>query len=226
VAALDVARYGVVHAVAGHTHGLAGDHAEHRDDRRLRAPPADVDDHVAAGRVDRQIGADGRGDRLGHELRRMAAAGLLGGVADGALLDAGDASGDADHHLGLDEAQPRDRLGDEVAQHGLCHKVVGDDAVPHRPDDGDAAGRSAHHVPGVVADGDDGVVTLGDGDDGWLVNDDALALLVNEHVRGTEIDPDLLTESHEKWLLGLDALDVCAQGAELLVESPITAIEM
>src|SRR5215216_1383778 len=48
-----------------------------------------------------------------------ARAGLLGGVAHGALLDAGGAGGDADHHLRLDDVEAPDDLADEVAQHRL-----------------------------------------------------------------------------------------------------------
>src|SRR3990172_4604698 len=79
----------------------------------------------------------------------MAAAGarLLGGVADGALLHARRADGDADHHLGLDHVEPADHLVDEVAQHRFRDQVVGDDAVLHRPDHRDGVRRAAHPLP-------------------------------------------------------------------------------
>ena len=153
---------------------LADDDAVHRDDRRLGAAAADVDDHVAAGGADGNAGADRRGERLRHEVGGAASAGLLRGVAHGALLDAGNAGRNADHDLRLDEVEAAQRVADEVAQHRLGDQVVGDDAVAHRPDDGDAAGRASDHPARVVADGDDGVVAGRQRHDRRLVDDDAL----------------------------------------------------
>ena len=83
-------------------------------------------------------------------------------------------------------------LCDEVAQHRLGDQVVGDDAVAHRADDGDAAGHAAHHLLRLAADGDDGVVAVRERDDRRLVDDDAAALDVDEHVRRAEVDSDAL----------------------------------
>ena len=82
------------------------------------------------------------------------------------------------------------RLADEEPQHRLGDDVVGDDAVLHRADGLDVAGRAADHLAGLFAHGDDAVV-LADRDDGGLGDDDALALDVDDDVRGAEVDSDL-----------------------------------
>ena len=46
-------------------------------------------------------------------------------------------------------------LADEVLDHLLGDFEVGDDAVAHRADRLDVAGRAAQHHLGVVADGED-----------------------------------------------------------------------
>src|SRR6185437_14498950 len=76
---------------------------------------------------------------------------------------------------------PEHRLGDDV---------VGDDAVLHRPDGLDVAGRPPDHLARLVADRDDPVV-VADRDDRRLLDDDALALHVHEDVGRAEVDADL-----------------------------------
>src|SRR5947208_5955844 len=194
VAALDVVGDGVVEAVAGDADALGDDDAVHRDDGGFGAAAADVDNHVALRDVDGDAGADGGGQRFGDDVGGTAGTGGLSGVLDGALLDAGDAGGHADHDLGPDAGDAADDAGDEVAEHGLGGDVVGDDALAHRADDLDGAGGAAEHVAGFLADGDERVVALGDGDDGGLVDDDAAALDVDEAVGGAEVYADALTE--------------------------------
>ena len=105
VTAADVGDDRFVDAVAGHADRFADDDAVERDDGGLGAAAADVDDHVAARGADRDARADGGRERLGNEVRGLAGARLLGGVADGALLDARDAGGHGHHHLGPDEVE-------------------------------------------------------------------------------------------------------------------------
>ncbi len=93
VAALYVSNDRFVHRVAGHTDRLFDHDAVHRDHRRFRAPAADIDDHVAAGRANGDVGADGCREGFRDEVRRPAGASLLRRVTHGALLDAGDAGG-------------------------------------------------------------------------------------------------------------------------------------
>jgi hypothetical protein len=52
------------------------------------------------------------------------------------------------------------RLLDEVREHLLGDFEVGDDAVLHRLDGDDVAGRPAEHLLGFLADGFDAAVTL------------------------------------------------------------------
>ena len=98
---LDVLHHRVVELVAGDADRLRGDDAAERDDRDLGGAAADVDDHVAARLVHRQVGADRRGHRLFDDVHRLARAGVLGGVLHGTLLDTGDARRHADHHARL-----------------------------------------------------------------------------------------------------------------------------
>src|SRR3972149_1000270 len=72
-----------------------------------------------------------------------AGAGGLAGVLDGALLHAGDAGGDADHDLRLDEGEAANGAADEVAEHGFRGHVIGDDAVAHGADELEGAGGGA-----------------------------------------------------------------------------------
>src|SRR5207248_3950116 len=123
---LDVVGDGVVEPVSGDPDALGNDDAVHRDDGRFGAAAADVDDHVALRDVDGDAGADGGGQGFGDDVGGTAGACRFGGVLDGALLDAGDAGGHADHDLGLDDGDAADDAGDEVAEHGLGRDVVGD----------------------------------------------------------------------------------------------------
>ena len=86
---------GLVELVAADADGLADDDAAERDDGDLAGAAADVDDHAAGRLGHRQAGADGGRHGLLDE-RRPARAGRVGGLFDGALLDAGDAAGHAD----------------------------------------------------------------------------------------------------------------------------------
>ena len=79
---------------------------------------------------------------------------------------------------------------EEVAQHLLGHVEVGDHAVLHRPHGDDAVGRAAEHALGLEADALDLLGLAVDRDDRGLVEDDALALHVDEGVGGAEVDTD------------------------------------
>ena len=81
----------LVELVAADADALAGDDAAEGDDRDLGGAAADVDHHVAGRLVDRQAGADRGGHRLLDDVD-LAGAGLVAGLLDRALLDAGDAA--------------------------------------------------------------------------------------------------------------------------------------
>ena len=90
------------------------------------------------------------------------------------------------------------RLLNEVIQHALGHFEVGDDAVLHRPDGDDVAGRAAQHVLGFFADGLDFAGVLVDGHDGGLVDHDALAFGEDQGVGGAQIDGQIGGEETEQ----------------------------
>ena len=80
------------------------------------------------------------------------------------------------------------RLLNEVIQHALSDLEIGDHAVLHGPDGDDVARRAAHHLLRFFADGFHLAVVLIDGDNGWLVDDDAFTLGVDQRVRRAQID--------------------------------------
>src|SRR5207249_10355740 len=83
-------------------------------------------------------------------------------------------------------------FADEVAQHRLGDQVVGDDAVTHGSADDDAAWRAAQHLARVRADGDNAVVGSRVGHHRWLVEHNAAAHDVDDHVGCAQIDADVL----------------------------------
>ena len=91
-----------------------------------------------------------------------------------------------------------DDFADEVAQHRFGDQVVGDDAVAHRPADDDAAGRAAEHLPRVRADGHDAVVGRRVGDDRRLVEHDAAAFDIDQHVGRAEVDADVFAKEERE----------------------------
>src|SRR5439155_5819567 len=125
-------------------------------------------------------------------------ASLNGGVEHGATFDVGVPSGYAHHDHGAEQRVLTDHLADEVAQHRLGDQVVGDDAVAHGTADDDAARGAAQHRAGVRAHRHDAVVRRRIGHHGGLVEHDAAALDVDEHVGRTQVDADVLGEHHAR----------------------------
>ena len=143
---------------------------------------------VSTGRPD----ADRRRHRLGHH-QHLLGAGGLGRIAHGAALHLGDARRHADDDLRLhpEDVLVDDRL-EEVPQHLLGDVEVGDHAVLERPHREDAVGRAAQHPLGLESDALDLAGGLLDRHDRGLVQDDALALHVDEGVGRAEIHRDLV----------------------------------
>ena len=77
-----------------------------------------------------------------------------------------------------------------MLEHRLRDYVIRDDAVLHRPNGRDVAGRAADHLAGFLSDGHDAVV-VADRDDGRFLDDDAAALDVYEDVGRAQVDADL-----------------------------------
>ena len=177
----------LVEVVAGRADAHAGDDAAEADHGDLGGAAADVDDHVAGRLVDGQPGADRGRHRLLDDVD-LAGAGLVAGLLDRALLHRGDAAGHADDHAGLGEVATPVHLLDEVAQHLLGRLEVGDDAVLERPDGGDVVGGAADHALGLVPDREHLAGGGVHGDDGRLVEDDALAADIDQRVGGAEVN--------------------------------------
>ena len=141
---------GLVELVARDLDGGRFDNAGERDDRDIGRTAADVDDHVALGLGDVDARTDGGGDRLFNEVD-AARAGLNARVDDRALLDLGDAGGDADDNARLEELEAHD-LMQEFLDHALGDLVVGDHALAQGTDGDDVARRAAQHGLRVRAD--------------------------------------------------------------------------
>jgi hypothetical protein len=92
-------------------------------------------------------------------------------------------------------------LLDEVGDERLGDVEVGDDAVAHRPDGDDVAGRLSDHFLRGGADGltvqEDFVRSFPHGHDRRLRQDDALSADVDQRVAGPEIHPHVLGEDPE-----------------------------
>ena len=77
------------HQAAAHMEGSRGNALALFKQTELGCATADVDDHVAHGFVNGQVGADSGGHGLFDQLC-IGRAGTAGGVGDGATLDLGD----------------------------------------------------------------------------------------------------------------------------------------
>ena len=186
VLVLAVVDHRLVHLVAADPDRLGDDDPAERDHRHLAGPAADVEDHAPGRLGDREPGADRSRHRLLDQVglpgsRRQA------GLLDRALLDPGDAGGDADDDPRMREAVLVHPL-DEVAQHLLGDVEVGDHAVLERPDRLDRPRGPAEHPLRVDADRVDLTGRRVDRDHRRLREHDAAASDIDERVRGPEVD--------------------------------------
>src|SRR5256885_12070064 len=182
----------LVQLVAASADRRVGHDAGEGDHRDFGGPAADVDHHVAGGGLNRETHADRGGHRLGDHVDLLGA-GRLRGVAHRALLHFRDAARHAHDHLRLhaDQMAVDDRLQEE-AQHLLGDVEIGDDAVLEGPHGEDAVRRAAQHALGLEADAFDFAAGFFDGDDGRLVEHDALTLDPDQGVGSAEIDGDFI----------------------------------
>src|SRR5215470_9235782 len=193
VVLFDVLHDRLVHLVAGDADRLRVDDARQRNDGHLGGSASDVDDHVAAGLLDRQPSPDGGGHRLFDQVD-LARARLHRGIAHRALFDLRDPGRNADDDARPHECAASMHLGDEVMQHLFGDVEVGDDAVLERPDGDDVARRSTEHRLRLVSDGQNGVVGLMDRDDRGFVEHDPFAADVHQGVRSSEIHREVIRE--------------------------------
>jgi hypothetical protein len=194
---LDVLNQRIVHLVAGHADGLAVDDARKRNHGDVGGAAADVDDHVARSFLDGHAGADGGGHGFLHEVD-LTGLGAIRAVLDGAFFDLRDFRRDADDDAGPHPHGAVVRLLDEVRQHLFRDLEVGDDAVLHRFDGDDVAGRAPEHFLGFLADRLDTSGDLVDGHDRRLVDDDTLATRVHAGVGGAKVDGEVARKKREE----------------------------
>jgi hypothetical protein len=81
-----------------------------------------------------------------------------------------------------------------MPQHGLGHGVVGDDAIPERAYRRDMSRRASEHALRVLADGEDSVIRLIEGDHRGLPQHDTFTTHENEHRRRSQIYADISSE--------------------------------
>jgi len=140
-----VDRYGAKGSIYDAWTKFPGADAAEAKNRGPVGAPADGDDNVADGLVDRQVGADRGSHRLLDQVG-VGSAGPTGGVGDGASLDLGDRRRHADDDLRPGEAADPDAL-QQQADHALGDLEVGDGAAAQRADRHEVARRSTDHPP-------------------------------------------------------------------------------
>ena len=102
--------------------------------------------------ADRDVGTDRRGQRLLDQVGVLRAPAWRAASRTARFSTLVTPAGTQIMTSGLLNPRTPADLADEVAQHRLGDHVVGDDAVLHRPDDTDVAGRPPDHLAGLLAD--------------------------------------------------------------------------
>ena len=85
-------------------------------------------------------------------------------------------------------------LVDKITEHGLGNFKIGNDPVLHGPDGSNIARCLAKHLLGLLADGKHPAAAgiLADGDNRRLPQDDTLSLDVQNRIRGSKIDGQVI----------------------------------
>src|SRR5262249_6555819 len=181
VLAFQVIHDGFIHLITRHPDGTRIHDAREGNDGDIGRSAANIDHHVSTWFRNGKAGSNGCHHRLFYQvnLARLCA---VSRVHDGALFYLGNFRRDTNHDARMHHHLAVVRLLNEVVQHLLGDLEVGDYTVFHRLDGHDIAGRAAQHLFGFLADGFDFACVFVDGDDRWLVDDDALALGVDQRV--------------------------------------------
>jgi len=90
-------------------------------------------------------------------------------------------------------------LLDELFEHLLGHGEVGNHAVLHRTNHGNAARRLAKHFLGFLADGLDGLLGIGaafeaNGNDRRFVENNGPSTHINQRIGGAKVDGEVVGE--------------------------------
>ena len=123
----------------GHNNSSQGNH------RDIRGPPADIDNHVAAGLRDIYAGPDCRGYGFLHNCH-LPGSRLIGGLFHSSAFHIRHTAGHTDDNSGLSEASSSHGFLNEIPKHLLCDHIVRDHALAQRPDCHDIAGSPADHL--------------------------------------------------------------------------------
>ena len=194
VLAAHILHHSLIELVAGDLDRGGFHHTGEGDHSDIRRTAADVHHHVAVGLGDVDARADGRRYRLLNKIH-LPGAGLNTGIDDGALLNLRDTGGHADDDPGLEEGKARD-LMNKLLEHPLRHIVVGDNALPQRPDGDDVAGGTAQHSLRVRAHLQQLAGGLIHSHHRGLVEHNALALYIYQYGGGTQVDTDIFCDPH------------------------------
>ena len=185
---------GFVHLVAAHAHGTRVHDTRQRDDGHFRSTAADVHHHIGGRLLNGQVRADGGRHGLLDKIDFPGPGGLRR-FLDRALFHLSDAGRHADHDARADKTAGIVHLGNEMAQHGLGHFKIGDDAVLHGPDGRNIAGRAPQHALGVGADGQHHIIAariLLDGHHGGFAQHNALSLHIDTGIGRSQVDGQVI----------------------------------
>ena len=119
--------------------------------------------------------------------------GLDGGVDDAALLDFGDAAGNADDHTGL--RCKHGSLGggfEHLLEHAHGHLMVGDHTLPQRPHGNHVAGSAVQHIPGSRAHLKYFAGVAIQRNHRRLPNHKALSVGINQNIGGTQVNAQVI----------------------------------
>ena len=184
--------------VPGHADVLVGDDAAERDDRDFRCAATDVDDHVAH----RLFHIDADADRRGHgfvDQEHLFRPGMFRAVLDRALLDLGNAGGNADDHPQgrIEQAPAALDHPDHALDHVLRTLEIRDHAILEGAYRLDVLVGLAVHLLGLTPYGHGLVGGPVLRYDGRFIHHH-LVFVVDDGVGGSEIDGDLLHEEVEQ----------------------------
>ena len=188
----------VIIVVARHTDTGGLDLAAQRQDSDIGGAAADINDHPAIGLGDVDAGTQCSGNGLIDQVD-LTGTGGHHGLHHGITLNAGDGSGHADSHPGLDHVGAVHLIhkpADQLPGHG----VVADDTVLQRENGGNIVGGAAYHGQGLVAHLQHGVLAGIHCHHAGLVEHDPLPCLCNDNGRCAQIDADVILCHNETFL--------------------------
>ena len=176
-------------------HRFGTDNVVDRNHGRFCRATAQTHHHIARGRPDGQTRPNGCRPRLGNQ-KNFPRPRIHGRFAHGPLFHAGHAIGHANHHRRPPKVERPHRFLDKVAQHGLCHEVIGNNAIAQRPHHFQHLRGTAVHIPRRPADFDNlrPCAIIRNGHHRRLLNNNALALHMNQNVHCAEVYGNLGVE--------------------------------